>query len=150
MKRRLLVEIICILFVVLFVYAATSKLNDYQKFKVQLGQSPMFTAFAGWVVWLVPGIEIIISIMLATKKFRLPGLYASFSLMVMFTSYIFVITRYSDYVPCSCGGVLEKMNWGEHLIFNISFVVLGTAGILLYTPQPMKVGIVKENKIAQA
>src|SRR5438045_1263366 len=135
MKRATIVEVISALFILLFVYAATSKLIDYQKFRVQLGQSPLLTAFAGWVAWIIPSVEIIISIMLAFPKFRLFGLYASFSLMVMFTAYIIAITKFSDYVPCSCGGVLQKMSWNQHLVFNIGFVLLLLMAIILYPKQ---------------
>lgn len=128
-----IIEIISALFILLFVYAAISKFLDYQKFRVQLGQSPLLTAFAGWVAWIIPTIEIIISLLLAFSKTRLLALYASFSLMVMFIAYIIAITKFSDYVPCSCGGVLQNMNWHQHLIFNIVFVLLAMAGISLYT-----------------
>jgi uncharacterized membrane protein YphA (DoxX/SURF4 family) len=130
--RQLVIEIISSLLVLLFVYAAVSKLIDYQKFSVQLGQSPLLTAFAGLVAWIVPTVELIISIMLAIPKLRLAGLYASFSLMVMFTSYIVAITKFSEYVPCSCGGVLQNMSWNQHLVFNLGFVLLSLTGILLY------------------
>jgi len=132
MKRQTFVEIISILFILLFVYAATSKLIDYQKFRVQLGQSPLLTSFAGLVAWIIPSIEILIAIALAIPRYRLVGLYASFSLMTMFTTYVFVITHYSEYVPCSCGGILQKMNWEQHLIFNIIFTMLALTSILLY------------------
>ena len=119
-------------------YAATSKLIDYQKFRIQIGQSPLLTAFAGWVVWIIPAIEIAISIMLATPRHRLVGLYASFSLMIMFTGYIIAITKFSEYIPCSCGGILSKMGWNQHLLFNIVFVLLALIGILLYSEQSIK------------
>jgi hypothetical protein len=114
------------------VYAATTKLLDYEKFRLQIGQSPVLTGFAGIIVWLVPATEFIVAAMLMITRYRLIGLYASFSLMVMFTAYIVVITRFSDYVPCSCGGVLEKLSWNEHLVFNLVFVALGATSILLY------------------
>lgn len=136
--RTILIEIISALLIFLFIYAAISKLLDYQKFQVQLSQSPMLTAFAGWVSWIIPFLEIIISIMLAFRKFRLFGLYASFSLMVMFTAYIIAITKFSGYLPCSCGGVLENMSWDQHLVFNIVFVVLGLTGIIIHYKQPNK------------
>src|SRR5665213_2340928 len=132
MRRNLFVEIISLLFVFLFVYAAVSKLIDFQKFEVQLGKSPLLTAYAVWVAWIIPTVEIGISIMLATSRWRLTGLYASFSLMAMFTGYIVAITRFSENVPCSCGGVLQNMTWNQHLVFNVGFVVLGLVGILLY------------------
>lgn len=130
-RKSTVVEIICFLFILLFMYAAASKLIDYEKFRVQLGQSPMLTAFAGWVAWIIPTIEIIISLMLAFRKWQLFGLYAAFSLMVVFTGYIIVITKFSDYIPCSCGGILQDMTWNQHLVFNIAFVVLGITGIIL-------------------
>ena len=43
----------------------------------------------------------------------------------------FIILNFIPDIPCSCGGVLEKMSWNEHLIFNIAFVVLGLVAILL-------------------
>lgn len=128
----IVIEIISALFIVLFVYAAATKLLDYDKFRLQIGQSPLLTSFAGTIVWLVPAIEVVVAIMLTRSRLRLLGLYASFSLMVMFTAYIVVITRFSDYVPCSCGGVLEKLSWNEHLVVNIAFVVLGFVAILIY------------------
>ena len=130
--QTILLEIISALLIFLFVYAAASKLLDYQKFQVQLGQSPLLTAFAGWVSWIIPALEIIISIMLAFSRFRLFGLYASFCLMVMFTAYIIAITKFSDYIPCSCGGVLQNMSWNQHLVFNIAFVLLALVAIVLH------------------
>lgn len=53
--------------------------------------------------------------------------------MAMFTTYIFIILNFSTFVPCSCGGILEKMGWTEHLIFNISFLLLAVLGIFLST-----------------
>lgn len=127
-----MIDIVSALFVVLFTYAAVTKLIDYPKFRVQIGQSPLLTAYAGTVAWLVPALEIIVAAMLTVLRFRLLGLYASFALMVMFTAYIVVITRFSEYVPCSCGGVLEKLSWNEHLVFNLVFVALGCVAILFY------------------
>lgn len=124
-------ETICFLFILLFVYAGLTKLLDFEKFVIQIGQSPMLTAYSKWVAWIIPLLEIVISLLLAFKRFRLIALYASFSLMVAFTAYIIVIMNFSPYVPCSCGGVLQDMGWKEHLGFNVGFVVLGIAGITL-------------------
>lgn len=131
--KRISLETICILYVVLFVYAAVSKLLDFENFQVQLGQSPLLSAFAGWVSWGVPIIELVIALLLLVPRFRLVGLYAAFSIMVMFTAYIVIILNFSSFVPCSCGGILEKMGWGEHLVFNSVFVLLALTGILLMT-----------------
>jgi uncharacterized membrane protein YphA (DoxX/SURF4 family) len=139
---KLAAETIAFLFILLFIYAALAKLTDYEKFRAQLGQSPLLTAFAGWVAWGVPAIEIVIASMLAMPRLRLLAFYAAFSLMVMFTAYIVVILQFSDYVPCSCGGVLQDMSWTQHLIFNIVFVLLAVTGILLYSQKKHREAVI--------
>ncbi len=132
MNRFFLTQAISFLFVFLFMYAAVSKLIDYDRFKIQLGQSPLLNPFANGLAWAVPALEMLIAGLLLFSRSRLQGLYASFGLMTLFTLYIFFITRFSDYVPCSCGGILQNMNWNQHLVFNILFVVLGVLGVFGY------------------
>jgi uncharacterized membrane protein YphA (DoxX/SURF4 family) len=131
MKRKTAIEIIVALVMFLFLYATSSKLMEYKVFEAQLGRSPMTTRIAGYLAWLVPGTEIIISALLAIPRARLLGLYASFSLMSAFTAYISIMLMFSPSLPCSCGGVLSHMEWNEHLMFNIGVTVLCGVGVLL-------------------
>lgn len=124
-------EIIAYLYILLFVYAAVSKMLDFENFRVQLGQSPLLNAYAGIIAWMIPFLEILIALLLVFKASRRIGLLASLGLMVMFTAYIFLILNFSSYVPCSCGGILENMGWNEHLYFNIAFSFLAIGGLLI-------------------
>ncbi|MFD2871999.1 MauE/DoxX family redox-associated membrane protein [Mucilaginibacter ximonensis] len=130
--RNTTLDVIAFLFIFLFVYAAISKLIDFQQFEVQLDKSPVLTGLSRPVKWLVPGVELLISMLLVFSKRRLLGFYAAFSMMVMFTAYIIIILNFSSYIPCSCGGILESMNWHQHLWFNLCFVGLGVLSILIY------------------
>ncbi len=134
MKKKTVVDIITYLFIILFIYASVNKLVDYENFSTELGKSPLLTAFAGWVAWAIPVVELLVVVMLTVPRLCLAGLYAAFSLMTMFTACIVAILRFSDYVPCSCGGVLQNMTWNQHLVFNIAFVLLALTGIILYEP----------------
>ena len=127
----ILVPVTAYLYVLLFVYAGISKLLDYENFTVQLGQSPLLSAYAGLIAPTVIALELLLSLSLIRKNTRLIGLYASLFLMVAFTVYIYLILNYSDFVPCSCGGIIEKMNWTEHMVFNISFAALALFAIVL-------------------
>jgi len=129
--QKALLELICLLYILLFVYAAVSKLLDFQVFQIQLRQSPLLSSFADWVSWSIPLLEIGIALLLLFPKTRYQALYSAFALMVLFCAYIYIILNYSAFIPCSCGGILEKMDWNEHLIFNIIFVVLAVIGIIL-------------------
>jgi uncharacterized membrane protein YphA (DoxX/SURF4 family) len=130
--RQFLVDLILFLFILLFVYAASNKLMDFENFEIQLGKSPVLSDFAHFVAWSIPTTELSIAILLIFKNSQLIALYASFSLMVMFSAYIVVILNFSEYIPCSCGGILEHMTWTQHLWFNMSFVVFGIMAVLFY------------------
>ncbi|MBP4139781.1 hypothetical protein D0817_24605 [Flavobacterium cupreum] len=129
--KNTIADIICLLYILLFVYAAVSKLLDFENFRVQLGQSPLLSAFAGYIAWMVPMLELFIVLLILSKRWRIMGLFGALCMMVMFTAYIFIILNYSPFVPCSCGGILEKMGWEEHFIFNFVFMMLAAAGILI-------------------
>lgn len=129
--RRLVIEIACFFFALLFVYAATAKILEFENFEVQVGQSPVLSTLAKYIVVLVPLLEYLIAILLYINKLRIYALYGAFCLMAMFTAYIFIILNYADYIPCSCGGILESLGWTEHLIFNLFCVILAATAILL-------------------
>lgn len=122
-------------FIILFCYAAVSKALDFENFQVQIGQSPLLSAYAGFVSYAVIILELIIVLLLAVPKTNTLGLYSSTALMSAFTVYIYLILNYSDFVPCSCGGILEKMGWTEHLVFNICSVILGIFAVILKKSQ---------------
>ena len=124
------VTVVAYFFIVLFVYAAVSKMRDFENFQVQLVQSPLLSAYAGFISYGVILLELMIALILAFPKGRKVGLYVSFGLMGAFTVYIYLILNYSDFVPCSCGGILEKMGWTEHLIFNVGSVVIAFVAIV--------------------
>lgn len=129
--RHVIVQIICYLYVLLFVYTAISKLLDFENFGIQLAQSPLLSAYAGLIAPSVIIVELLIVLLLCFKATRLIGLYASFFLMIAFTIYIYLILNYSDFIPCSCGGIIEKLSWTEHLVFNIGFIALALVAIVL-------------------
>ena len=131
MKRSIIAEIIIILFMILFIYTGISKWMDYTVFKEQIAESPALAPFASILAWILPLTEFIVSILLMIPGQRLKGLYASLTLMIIFTVYVIVLTTSNDQLPCSCGGVLAELSWPQHIIFNIVFIVLAIIGILL-------------------
>jgi uncharacterized membrane protein YphA (DoxX/SURF4 family) len=131
MKRKIAIEAISIILVILFVYAALSKILDFETFRVQLGKSPLLALMAGLIAYVVPTAELLISLLLVFSRTRLIGLYSSLMLLFLFTAYLIAILNFSYYVPCSCGGILQGMSWRTHIFFNLGFIVLSIIGIVL-------------------
>jgi hypothetical protein len=132
------VEFISYFFILLFCYASISKIMDFENFQIQISESPLSIANAGFIPFVIIILELIIAGLLCYRKTRNVGLIGSFILMLIFTGYIFFIIRTSENLPCSCGGILEKMSWHQHLYFNIGCVVLSiiTLGLNLRYSRP--------------
>lgn len=131
MKRSTIVETICVLFVILFLYTGISKLLEYPVFKEQLAESPVLKPVASLVATGLPILEFLLVLLLAVPRWRLKGLYASTALMIAFTLYIIALMSFNDTLPCSCGGILAQLSWGQHIIFNTVFIGLGIVGVKL-------------------
>lgn len=144
--KKYIVEIIAALLILLFMYAAVSKLLDYDTFKLQLGKSPYLSTYAASIAWLVPVTELIICIMLIVPPIRIAGFLASFFMMLLFTGYIYLMLYHSSYLPCSCGGILSRMSWEDHFYFNIVFTLLSLTGSLLVKQPNQRLATIDKNQ----
>ncbi len=91
---------------------------------------PYIAPYALVISWSVPFLELVIAGLLWFPRYRIMALYASFILLGLFTTYIIIVLKYSDSIPCSCGGVISTLGWKDHILLNISFMVLALLGIL--------------------
>ncbi|WP_288462529.1 MauE/DoxX family redox-associated membrane protein [uncultured Chryseobacterium sp.] len=123
-SKTRIVEWISYFFILLFCYAAISKILDFEKFREQISASPLLNGFSQFLPYTIIIAEFLIAGLLCYRKTRTIGLIGSFILMLIFTGYIALLLSTSKNLPCSCGGILEKMSWNQHLYFNVGCVVL--------------------------
>ncbi|WP_109609600.1 MauE/DoxX family redox-associated membrane protein [Mucilaginibacter oryzae] len=118
------------LLVLLFSYAAASKLADTGKFRGQLYLQPFPHALSDALVYALPVIELAVVALLLADRTRKAGLIAALALLTAFTVYISMgLLHVWKRVPCSCGGILEHMGWGQHLAFNWVFMIINILGL---------------------
>lgn len=130
---KTILDAIVFLLMLLFIYAAVFKLLDFSSFKIYIGASPIGKSLAVTFALGIPLVELCVAYLLFTPRFRRIGLYASLLLMLGFTAYIGYYALFDiAQRPCACGGILNNMEWTEHLIFNIVFVLLAVVGIVLH------------------
>lgn len=132
MKRSTILEIICSLLILLFLYASVSKWLNFREFILDIHNQP----FPGWlatsIVWFLPPVEILIALTLLFEKTRTIGLWAALILMTIFTIYTgAILLHFFNRVPCGCGGVIRGLTWAQHLIFNLFFVAVSGIGIVI-------------------
>jgi putative oxidoreductase len=131
LKPATIIEIIAALFILLFLYTALSKSFQISSTVDVLTKTPILSGLAEATAWSVVIAEYIIAVLLFLPRTRKAGLYTSLILMAGFTVYIGYMMAFVPKLPCSCGGVLSKMTWTQHLLFNISFAFLALTAILL-------------------
>lgn len=143
--KAIILELIASLLIILWGYAAITKLLDYSTFRIQLSRSPLLTDMVQPVAIIIPMIELITVGMLLWHELRIWGFYLSLFLLVLFTSYIVSILNFSYSIPCSCGGVLSSLGWRNHIVFNLVFMLLATIGIVIQTKRNKKCKSAKYN-----
>ena len=129
MKKERYIQTSRYLLIVLWIYAAGSKLWSYTAFKVQLSRQPLPEWSMPILQWLIPMLELgAVALLCFQRTFR-KGLFLSFLLMSLFAFYVgFGLAHVYDKVPCSCSGILGSMSWGSHFIFNILFTIIAFTG----------------------
>ena len=120
---------IAALLIFLFVYTATSKFIQHDNFYARLTLFPWISRFAGILSWVVPLLEIFVSGLLFIQPTRIVGFLCSAILLLGFTVYLFLMLGYHDKLPCTCGGVIEKMTWKQHIFFNLFFILISIIGL---------------------
>ena len=130
MKKENIIKIVAIILACLFVYAALSKLEDYHKSVIEMRNQVFPTWIAMILTWLIPTIELFLVALLIIPITRKMAVWLSLFLLTTFTIYIaIVMTGVFGRIPCSCGGILENMSYGIHLIFNLFFIVIALLGL---------------------
>lgn len=131
MKYRLYIDIIAGLLILLFVYTALSKLDNYSFFQAQLNLYPFIGLFGNALAWVIPSIELIITLLLLIPAYRTKGLMASLILLIAFTVYLLLMILYTPDLPCSCGGVIQSLTWTQHVFFNCGFILVTFIAVLM-------------------
>lgn len=127
------INVICFMLILLWVYAAISKLIDYPTARGEMLNQVFPKKTALFLVWAVPTCELVTALLLSIPLTVYVGFKISFGLLVCFTIYIALgLIHVFSRVPCTCGGVISQMSWGEHLAFNLFFLALTFIAIIIY------------------
>ncbi|SDF45833.1 hypothetical protein SAMN05216464_11878 [Mucilaginibacter pineti] len=127
-RLPILIRLVCIF---LFVYTAHAKIVDHDRFLKGLTRVHIINGYALYISWLVPIIEIIVSLLLLIPQTAKQGLIAFIGVMILFTGYILSAMIWEPVLPCLCGGAIEKLSWSQHVWFNLAFILLAILALRL-------------------
>jgi hypothetical protein len=128
----LLHEAAALILAFLFTSTAISKLYDWQATKLAMYNQVIPDWSKDILLVGVPAVELGVSALLLVPAWRKLGFQTSVFLLTLFTGYVaWVWLGLAGRVPCSCGGVISSLTWGEHLVFNLLFLGISYAGYWL-------------------
>jgi putative oxidoreductase len=130
--KDILCEILVCALIVLFLYTPLTKLLSYKQFTDAMEAQPLAHWVQTLLIYTLPYAELLIAFLLIIFRTRLIGLYAAGVLLLIFTGYITLVElNVYHKIPCTCGGVIRRLTWGQHLVFNIFFILADLVAILL-------------------
>jgi len=142
--KKILLELFIAILVILFVYTASVKLMKFEENVLAMKAQPLVPWLQSFLIFGVPGSEIIAVIFMAIPKFRKLGLCLTAALLFFFTGYVVLVNlNYYGRIPCSCGGVIITLTWQQHLLFNTFFIIISIGAIWLENQIQRKDGAVK-------
>ncbi|WP_111672704.1 MauE/DoxX family redox-associated membrane protein [Algoriphagus litoralis] len=125
-----LVEVSALLLSFLYAYTAIAKIYDWQETKLAMYNQVVPDWSKDLLLFGIPGLEMVLAVMLLVPKFRRFGFRLSTLMMGLFTTYVaWVWFGLAGRVPCSCGGIISSLTWGQHLILNLVFLGISVFGI---------------------
>jgi putative oxidoreductase len=131
MKRSAIIHSVTSLLVLLFVYTATSKLLDYDAYRLEMRRQVLPAILLPVLTPVLPAAELLMAPLLLIKATHRIGLYAACLLMLLFTIYVgLAVAGVYPHLPCTCGGVISGMSWTAHLALNIIFLLLTIVAIV--------------------
>ena len=139
-RREIFIEGVVFMLILLWVYTSLSKILVFNQFKVQMSMQTVPNFSKPVLPYFLPLAELFLATLLMSRVTRIMGLWLSSFFMIVFTGYILlVITGSFGRVPCSCGGIFEKLGWTAHFIVNLiillftltaSFISLKKGGVV--------------------
>lgn len=145
--KGVFIEVTYFLLIVLLSVAGGSKLIDHQKFVGEM----LNQAFPHWFSWVLiytlPYYELaIVTAILVGRKYNFKklrlkinlerlrkwALLNSCVLMSFFLLYsILALSKVFGRVPCSCGGIIERLHWPQHVVLNAFYVLITIVSLRL-------------------
>lgn len=132
MKKKIALEGIISLLILLYLYTGLTQLLSFKFFYGNIFNQPVFQWSKPILVYFIPGVQLLVAAGLFFERTRKPALWASLGLLTMFTVYIvLIIMNALARVPCTCGGVISSFTWPQHLVFNLFFLLLNAIALVL-------------------
>lgn len=127
------IAIITVVLILFWLYAAGTQISDFNKFKGEMNNQVFSGVISNVLAYLIPVLEITIAGLLVYSFTRLWGMIFSFSLLLVFSTYVgLALLNVFSQKPCTCAGLLGgSSTWEWNLTLNLIVTAVAAAGLIL-------------------
>jgi hypothetical protein len=119
----IVVEVIKDGLIFLFFFIACSKLLRYHLFTDSIIAQPIPWVLQMLVIYTLPYLLLLISVLLIIPRFKRWGLYTALGLISIISLYmVLVLCHLFARIPCSCGGLYMGITWTNQLLINAAIL----------------------------
>lgn len=113
------------LLILMWTYASWSKLLNYPETQAAMRNQIFPIWIADLLSFSIPILELTVAVLLVIPHLHKMGMWISLTLLSAFTLYILGIEMFLfGKIPCSCGGIISGFSWMQHLLFNLTFMLI--------------------------
>ena len=120
-SNQLIYQSSLFILVFIFAYAGLDKLFTHELYTIQLSHLPGMVNLYKPLSFILPIIELVVSLFLILPSMRLTGAFMAAILLLVFTGYLVIILRSTD-TTCTCGGLFMYLSWPQHIALNCLLV----------------------------
>lgn len=130
-NKKIGLDIIIFLLLLLWIPVTLDKIINFNSYQSAILRQPLPGTLAHLVIYILPILEITTVGLLLINSLRQIGLLLSTLLMTLFTSYVAIALLGTwGKLPCGCGSVIHNLGWTEHLLFNITYLLISILGLI--------------------
>lgn len=133
--KEYVISIIILLLVVMWVFASFSKFLDFDTFQRQLRGGYITSSAGTLLAYFLPIVQLVIAVLLLTKRWQFIGMSLSLILLIAYTLYIIYILIWAPTIPCSCISIFRGVTWYDQLKINTLLLLINTVGMVLSIPR---------------
>ncbi|WP_316828614.1 MauE/DoxX family redox-associated membrane protein [Pedobacter miscanthi] len=131
--RRMTLEVLACILVLLWLYTGLDKLADYNKYWHSMYLQVFPRSVLKIMVPAVPVMELGTAILFFIYRYRTLAYVLSLTLLTGFTTYVALIyLGYFPKRPCACAGLFEHMGWGGHLLVNGALTLVAAVALIIH------------------
>ncbi|UBM58808.1 hypothetical protein LAG90_18585 [Marinilongibacter aquaticus] len=132
MKRNAPVLVLLLL----WIPVTLDELLHFDQFRAGILQQPFSDSLAKVLVPVLLILEALTAACLTQSRFRPQGLLLSAMLLLAFNAYIaLALSGFWKELPCNCGALIHQLNWEQHFLFNLFFLLVSGYGYILWKPK---------------